>query len=247
MLKLFDCNCMIGRCSDIGTALQTANDLLSEMAHHNITKALVSHTFFWDFEIAFGNEMLLREVEGKPNLYPVITVCPWATNREMWSDETMAILRKQAFGIRLFPVRHHFDLSEANLGVVLQFGSTARLPVLIDYDQVNNFGGFKALLERYPDVPFILAKVGLEKNRYLYPLLSKHKNLHIEISLYREYRGVESLVEHFGPDQVLFGSCLPFLDAGASAFRVVYASLTQEDKTKLAYQNMERLIANVRS
>ena len=246
MLKLFDCNCMIGRCSDNGTALQTANDLLAEMAHHNITKALVSHAFFWDFEIAYGNEMLLREIAGKSGLYPVVTVCPWATSKEMWPEETITILRDKAFGIRLFPVRNRFDLSESNLNAVMPIVRAARLPVLIEFEQVNNFGGFQALLERYPYVPLILARVGVEKNRTLYPLLAKHKNLHVDISLYREHRGVEFLVQHFGADQILFGTGLPFLDAGASAFRVIYASLTPEDKEKLAYRNMERIIANVR-
>lgn len=247
MLTFFDCTCMIGRCSDRATSLPTTSELLLEMGHHNIGQALVSHAFSRDFEIEYGNEMLVRNVGERDNLYPVLTACPWVTNRVMWSDETQTLLRDKAFGMRLFPVRHRFDLSDSNLRAVMLIADAIQLPVLLDYDQINNTGGFKDLMERYPNVPFILSGVGVDNHRFIYPLLASHPNLHVETSLCREYRGLERLAEHFGVERILFGSGMPFLDTGASVFRVAYATLDQDDKEKLACRNLQAIISKVRN
>ena len=69
------------------------------------------------------------------------------------------------------------------------------------------------LMTRYPDVAFILTKVGVGKHHILYPMLSQHRNLFIDTSLYRDYRGVEALAQHAGADHLVFGTAMPLLDA----------------------------------
>ena len=72
-------------------------------------------------------------------------------------------------------------------------------------------------------------------------LLRKYPNLHIELSNMQANRAVETLVEVDGAKQILFGTGLPKMSAGAARAFIDYAMISDEDKQNIAGGNLARL------
>jgi predicted TIM-barrel fold metal-dependent hydrolase len=246
MLKFFDCNCMIGRVGNKSLPFHGAGELREEMKYYNIEKALVFHSLAWQTDPMYGNELLLKEIKGMDNLYPVAVAGAWETSRKAVSDELLKFAGEKAYGIKLFPATHEYELCDENLGELMKLADRAHLPVIMDYEQMKGVGGLKELLAAYPGVTFILSDLGYGFNKIIYPMLGRYGNFCIEISLYRTYLGIEEIVENYGAERVLFGSYMPLHDAGAAECRIIYSGLKEEDKEKIAHGNMERIISRVR-
>ena len=73
-------------------------------------------------------------------------------------------------------------------------------------------------------------------------LLSRHKNIYLELSQYHYLDAIEDLVSTHGPEQLLFGTNLPKQDPGQSIAQLNYADISQNDKELIAGKNLENLI-----
>lgn len=101
------------------------------------------------------------------------------------------------------------------------------------------------LAEKYSDIPLIITRMLGDGARYRYmvnQLLSRHKNIYIELSQYHYLDAIEDLVSTHGPEQLLFGTNLPKQDPGQSIAQLNYADISQNDKELIAGKNLENLI-----
>lgn len=242
MLKFFDCNCMIGGLAGVQLPFRGVGELVKEMRHLSIARALVFHA---PYGAASENELLLEALRGKRHLHPVASAVPWETSRERLTARTREILETRACGLRLFPATERFDFSSAQLSDIMAIVARRRLPVMADADQVG-FGALAQMLKAFPKVPFILAKVGVGNNRYLYELLDGYANLFVETSLLRACHALEDIAARFGAKRILFGTYLPLLDGGATVARVIYSGLSRHEKEQVAFGNLEDILAKIR-
>jgi predicted TIM-barrel fold metal-dependent hydrolase len=115
------------------------------------------------------------------------------------------------------------------------------LPTFIDLDQTD-FEAVAAVCQQYSLLPLVLLRVGYRTCRYLYPLLEKHPNLHLDISLFQAHGAIEEVCERFGPDRLLFATGLPVVAPGPAIAQVTYADISEEQKSLLAGGNLSRLL-----
>ncbi|HLP18225.1 MAG TPA: amidohydrolase family protein, partial [Bacteroidota bacterium] len=113
-----------------------------------------------------------------------------------------------------------------------------------------NFGSeIDDLASRYPNIMFILAHSGgsFKDARVAIEAALKHKNIALEITLTSVTHGIiEFMVKHVGAERVLFGTDQPMRDPIPQFGWVTYAHLSQEDKTKILGQNMQKIIRRVK-
>jgi predicted TIM-barrel fold metal-dependent hydrolase len=98
------------------------------------------------------------------------------------------------------------------------------------------------LLGNFPRLQVLLLETGYRADRYLFPLFKQNPNLYIDTSTYVAHRQLESLVEKFGPDRLLFGSRLPLYTAGAALAVLASARISEQAKLSIAGGTLRRLL-----
>jgi predicted TIM-barrel fold metal-dependent hydrolase len=98
------------------------------------------------------------------------------------------------------------------------------------------------LLENFPRLRVLLLETGYRADRYLFPLCKQRPNLYIDTSTYVAHRQLESFVENFGPEHLVFGSRLPLYAAGAALAVLATARISDEARLSIAGGTLRRLL-----
>jgi hypothetical protein len=253
-LLLFDGNCQLGP-SDftVSGAPTSVAQLTAEMDHRGIAEALVYHAAAGGYNPGVGNATLTAEISGTPRLHGCWVVFPHHTG-EMPAPDLLveSALAAGIRAVRMFPVRHRFLLTDWSAGELLEKLNAHRLPLFLDYERTHwgenvvDYGSVFRICKDFPSLPVILAREGIGSARYLYPLLEKFDNLHIEISYYQPPCGLEDISRRFGAKHLLFGTGLPTYEAGPVISMLLCSEISSEQKQMVAGDNLRRLLSAVR-
>jgi len=216
----------------------------SVLVKSKVKKALVYHSLSIEYHPVEGNSKLLEEIAGDSFFIPVWVVMPDRTGEfPSCGDLKRQIIKNGIKALRLAPSATglNYSLSEWSLGRTYRLAQELKLPLMIDSDQVG-WDDLYDLLTRHEGMNIILTKVGYRSARYLYPILDDCKNLHIDISMYKNHMGIEHLCEHFGSGRLLYGTAMPMYSPGCAKAMVLNADITDADKRNIARDNIMRLI-----
>ena len=104
------------------------------------------------------------------------------------------------------------------------------------------------LAENFPDATIVFPHLGGNRDDIFarIALVAKHKNTHIDLSGSGIERvGIlERAVKEIGSDRVLYGSDFTINEPAAVLARVRNAFLTPQDREKILFRNVQRLLAN---
>jgi hypothetical protein len=247
-LSLFDANCMLGRivAPKAGFPL-SVGELLDVMEDFEIAEALVYHATSKEYHPAQGNRILLDEIAGTARLHPMWVVMPSQTG-EFPPEETLLeeMLSRGVKAARVFPHpdHHNFPLTDWASQKLLRSLESRRVPLFVDQELID-WGTVHDLSAEYPRLPLVLTNVGYRVNRFLFPLCERFGNLHIELSMYCGHRGIEDLAGRFGAERLLFGTRLPYFTPGSAIGMLSYARISEQDKRRIAGDNLRGLLAKV--
>jgi predicted TIM-barrel fold metal-dependent hydrolase len=248
-LRFFDCSCSIGRTgAPILLDIPDAAGLEREMRQAGVEEALVYHTAARDAHPPLGNARLAEELRGHPALHPVWVLLPHHTGEMSRPAELRKELRAAGVkAVRLYPGRahHSFSLAEWCCGELLAALEDAALPLLVDIEAVS-WEDAAEILGRHPGLPLIAANCSYRHDRYIYPLLEKHPNLHVELSRFLGAGEIEDVVRRFGTRPLLFGTNMPVYTGTAAVARLTYADLEWSAKEEIAGGNLRRLLGGIR-
>lgn len=136
--------------------------------------------------------------------------------------------------LRVFQIEGLAELLAAN-----------HVPLMLDFHDRNEVGSreLSELLSLWPELPLILSFPKLEsEDRLLYCLLERHRNLRVSLSGYQLLGGIEKLVKLFGARVPLFGSNYPHFTPLQGMLQVIYSEISDEDKKRVAGDNMRELL-----
>jgi hypothetical protein len=244
-VPFFDCNARIGRCSTPRPEQFTdVGGLLDEMDQAGIERALVHHAWSVEWDPQMGNQALLSELSGQTRLRPCFVPLPPATGEVPPPRDFASQVRDAGGAVRLFPKEHQYLLNDVTVGHMLDVFSAERLLVLIDIGQTS-WGELAELLRRHPALSVLVLGLYYRVDRYLYPLLERFGNLHVESGTYGVHRGIEAVCGRFGAERLVFGTDLPVHEAGGPIAMVTYAEIPDEGKQLIAGGNLRRLRGEV--
>lgn len=247
-LKFFDANCMIGRrVKKQSWEFDCIGNLQEEMTYFNIQEALVYHAVSREYDPGYGNDLLLKEIDGVANLHGVWVLTPDVQWHEADLHGFMKdMIHKGIKAVKLFPKTHGFILNHRTCGYLLEILQWHNVPVLIDLGETS-WKEIDEIITRYPNIPFIVTQLSLwGDDRYFYPLLRDFKNIYIETSQYNIMGGLEAIRDKFGVDQLIFGTGLPVYAAGAPISLLLYSELFPDEKARIAYTNLKTLLERVK-
>jgi predicted TIM-barrel fold metal-dependent hydrolase len=154
--------------------------------------------------------------------------------------------------VRMFPLRHRFTISDWSTGNLLGKLEEHRVLLFLDYERTHwvqkvvDYESVSRICRDFPGIPLVLVREGIGSARYLYPLLEKFDNLHLEISYYQSPCGLEDISRKFGVRHLLFGSGLPTYEAGAAIAMLLCSELSSAEKQMVAGDNLRNLLTAVR-
>ena len=263
-IEFFDCNTMIGRRIQRNPLeFKTVEDLIREMDHLAIARALVYHSQAKEYSPSIGNEQLLREIATHPRLHPCWVVMPGYTD-EMEKPERLvpAMIGKSVRAVRMFPSPpspppeftlqlHRYALIETVCGELLETLEAYAVPLFLEAQTFLAFPlvsweSIEWILRSYPKLPLVVGGIRQRDNRTIYPLLDRFERLHLDISIYAVHRGLEDLVKRFGAERMIFGSGLPVFAGSGTVVQLMYAEIEDSHKQLIAGGNLERLLRGVK-
>lgn len=232
---LWDINVRVGPSGIHGeVAFETPSALLEEMDRYFIRTAVAAHQTGVEYDAEMGNR-LLSEINS-PRLIPAWTALP---NRE--SLDTL--MRRQPKAVRLTPGtwNHNFPLTRWGAGDLLELLQSHQVLTLVAREDLP-WNTLVELLENFARLPLVLLDVGYRSDRYLFPLLERFPSLHFDSATYLAHRQLESFVERFGSERVLFGSRLPFFTPASSLAVLATSRISDSARTAIAGGNLRRLL-----
>lgn len=242
----------IGR-KDVETEYST-EALLAEMEWCGIHGALVSHGAGKEYDPAYGNRMLLRELAKSSRLLGVWSVMPHQTGEMPAPKDILAEMKDHGIrAAKMYPRFQHYFFDEYTCGPLLAELEDHQIPLLLDGGhtygpdvlELSNqvlLTELDSMLTLHPQLPVLLQGARWDASRYLIALMSKHANLHLEFSSHQGNRVLEDFVARFGARRLLFGSGALAKSPGAAKALIDYSVLSHEVKALIAGGNLARLL-----
>ncbi len=240
--RWIDCNARIGRWSNPQPEQFTeAEGLLAEWNRVGIDGGLVYHAWAWEWSPGRGNAKLLEEIAGDPRLRPCLVAIPPATREMEPPAEFAARVRELGGAVRIFPAMHNWRVTDWCAGALFEALADRGVPVLVDINEVG-WDGIAGMLEAHPGMPVIVLNFYYRCDRFIFPLMERHEDLHLEANTYGVFEGIEMVCGRFGAERLVFGTNLPELEAGGPMALIAYADISDEDKQKIAGGNLLHLL-----
>mgnify|MGYP005837823005 CR=1 FL=1 len=253
-LNLFDAHSYLGRFTRYqeGYFCEKA-DLLVEMNHFGIAEALVIDTLSRELDPRAGNPRVVETCAGEERLHPAWALAPPVQSLPYPLDELP--VQMAGAGVRavwLFPGHLHFTLADWNLHPILEVLEQERVPLFVDPSplliggtrDLTDWGAMVQLCRDHPDLPVVTTEARMYwPTRQSLSALAAAPNLHIELSPFWLYQGIEFVCREFGAQRLLFGTRLPVREAGGTIAQLQYAEISDGERRAIAGDNLRRLMA----
>ena len=242
-----DVNCMIGRGMGVSYKFETAQELSGYLKKYHISKAVVSSFMSLNWNLKDGNSRLFDETGKIKNLIPCPILSPHLGTSELPpAPELIKMLRRHRItAIKAYPAKGHYLLDKFYAGKLLEILNEFRIPLLMDWDQVDK-SSLPEVAAEFPNIPFILLFAGFLESRMMYPLIEKRKNIFFDTSRFADYKILEEIVRLFGAERLLFGSGMPCFNPGPPITLICLSDISDKDKKSILSGNWKRLEGGVK-
>jgi len=194
-----------------------------------------------------GNAQTVYAAEKYPGRYYGYNTCNinYPEDLEQWRSWFEKY--PQVFvGIKPYWPYQKYSLLDERLAPWLEYADARRLLLLLHTTSDAILDEAEQLCPRYPGITFLLAHTGSDYHNaeHCVRVAKACPNVVLEITFTSVTRGlIEYLVDEVGAERVLYGSDLPMRDPAPQLGWVAYAEIAREDKEKILYKNVKRLMA----
>jgi hypothetical protein len=230
--NVFDANVRLGRSGVYGELALETDDLLKEMDRFGIQRALVCHFAAEEYNAEEGNNLLASECHER--LVPAWAALP-EQPQELVKRHPVAV--RLSYGVK----KHNFSWAPWCSGELYEYLQEHSVLTLMAREDIE-WDSLARLLGDFPRLQVLLLETGYRAERFLFPLFERHPNLHIDTSTYVAHRQLESFVDKFGPERLVFGSRLPLYEAGAALGVLATARISDEARLSIAGGTLRRLL-----
>jgi len=261
-MKFFDANCTIGKPQQkIPYVYETPEDLLKSMDHLGIEKTVVSSfkdqygiSGWTDF--ADKKEFLKSLSNYKDRLVPCLSlklagITPEYDDKEyidellgegitafkFYTEKNTALLPWCFDRIAEQLIKHKASLFYNILPDGAPLSHLAASP--------ENWNHLFNITKTHPELKVILFSPKLPVQLHYCINLMRHcDNVSLDISGFQYWRCLELLTQKFGAEKLIFGSYAPYFEQAQFMLEIVYADISNEDKEKIAWKNVDSIIGD---
>ena len=246
-VKLFNVNAHVGSGRYAKPVFPELRDLLAHMDYLQVERALVWQTEARDFNPLHGNSLLLESLKNNPDLAERIIPALVVTPETLWQKGGIqqictAFDAGLTKALRIFPNTNRFRL--AYLDELLEHVSDYRPAIFTDIGEIQecDFHQVVEFAQKHPKANLVITQVMWGNQADVFYMMSKCKNIYLDISWLHVNYGIEKVIEHFGADRILFG--LGFKSHnGAAIAALSHAQIDDATRELVSHQNTERILA----
>lgn len=102
-------------------------------------------------------------------------------------------------------------------------------------------------MKAFPKLTVILTHSHIWPNdRYLRPFVAEYPNVYLDLAYCITDGGIESFVEEYGAERLLYGSGFPYCYFGGNMLMIKHADISESDKLAISSGNLTRIIEGVK-
>lgn len=219
------------------------SDVLAEMDHCSISGALVASTLSVQYDLMYSNLELSSWVKPHRHLFPIWNVMPHQTGEFPEPRKLDALMRSHDVrAVSLHPTANAWDWFADHSQALLDWLERKRILTIILREEFGAWSDLDRFLGMHPRLPVLLTAAWWSEQRFVLPLLAKHRNLHLSFDRFQINYGIEDLVGQGHEDQLVFASDAPRMSMGAHRCYVDYAEVPFRTRQKIAAGNLIRLL-----
>jgi len=251
---IFDGNAFLGEWPFRRLAHNTGEGLLRLMDKTGVDKAAVSSLFALFYkDCATANRRLREEIKGRGDrLIPVGTINPAFPG---WEDDLKECVESLgARAIKLFPAYHDYKFNEdACANAVLRITHHG-LPVILSHMfedprvhhwlltmRVPEAQEVAEFLKKFPGGRIVLASCTFPVAAQIVKLAGESRFCVETSKLEGPVQCVQRLVEMIGPERVLLGTAMPFMNPSGALMAAQQPEISWEAKAAILGGNAERI------
>ena len=245
--RVVDVHGHLGLCPNFHIPDHSADAMVARMDRIGTDRlAISSHTALYS-DFGAGNDETAAAVAAFPRrLIGAVVLNPHYPD-EIGAELDRCLDHGGFAMIKLHSSLHKFRLDAEQCEPVWREAERRGLPVLVHSWQGSADCGADAcdrVATAHPEVRLILGH-SLAPDGYAEAcdLAKKHPCLHLDTATSQVNCGqVAFMVERIGPDKILFGSDMPFLDPAPQLAKVVFAGISDADKRQILGENAGRVL-----
>lgn len=242
-MKIIDMNMSIGGRDSTGREMDL-NYLLELMEDYRIDHAVCYHQHAL-LDPKDGNTKMAALAEQTGGKLSVCAVLDPILGADNIPGEGTLKERLEGFRpvcLRVFPTVVRIPFHPFYWEEILDAANTLVLPLIVDYEYNDEFFcNIPDILDRYPNVKFILLRQGCCQGRRIFPLLQKRNNVYFTIERMLDNQQIEEIEEKCGCDRLLFGSGYPERPVTGALGLVMYANIAEENRERILHKNWEAM------
>jgi len=245
--EIIDCHGHMGYWHNFNIPARTATDMVRLMDRAGIRSIVAGGHAGIGPDFRLGNDEVLagmREFPGRIHGYCCVN--PHYPACEM-RDELSRCFDAGMIAVKIHPSMHGYPVDGEGYRPAWEFANE-RGCCLLSHTCVGDgncgIGMFEKPARDFPNVNVILGHSGFgyEGARQCIELASKCPNVYLDITASTFYTGlVERMVKGVGPERVLFGTDLPFIDCRGQVGRMAFSDLDAEQLELILGANARRL------
>lgn len=237
-MAVIDAHAHIGVFESWAGVSATADQLLEQMDKFEVEKAAV---------FGLDNDLVRRAVDSHPGRL-VGYVWPNPHDPGALNLVRKAVEEWGFMGVKLHPLLHAFLPTDDEVGPIVEFMASRRLPVAIHsgHPPFSLPWSIGELAEKYPRARIVMLHMGHAHGVYIKAAIDTAKkfgNITLETSGVSMHSKIREAVERVGEDRVVFGSDYPFHDYSVELQKVRVSGLDDRLQRKVLHDNAERLLS----
>lgn len=219
------------------------SEVLAEMDHCSISGALVASTMSVHYDLMHSNMELAGWLAPYAHLFPIWNAMPWHTGEFPPPRLLQPLLRRSRVrALTIYPKTNAWEWESDHGQEFLAWLERTGLLTIVSRTEFVQYLELDRMLTRHPNLRVLLTGAVWTEQRYVLPLLKKHRNLHISFDKFQIHCGVEELVALGHENQLVFASNAPVMSMGAHRCYVDYAQVSARARMKIASGNLVRLL-----
>ena len=238
MPSIIDVNTIFGPLPEAAADL-SVDDLTALMRRHSVDACCTLSTIGVLLDHRMGNAATKTACAEDPRFIPVATMNPQA----FYGGEGPHLhFRADGFRLaRFFPGTQGWVPDYEPFIALVRALEAEGLPIMVDVSRPGEATRLVQCLGVDP-APLILAGVDEDTLAEAVVLMRAHPNLFVETSHLLALGAIRHVVEHVGPDRILFGSGAPARPMAGALAAVRHSGVTQEDESRILGGNAARIL-----
>lgn len=244
---LIDANMMLGGTYMLPHGISESHASLV-LQYYGIGQAIVYHAEARNYDVISGNRRLIDFTNAHKDFLPCLVLSPGYKSQTGSFDNAAQMIKENYIKfIRIFPSVHGYAFESGLTDELFCFAEENKVVMMLDMQETFSYDGhpakyFEELCRKHAGLPVILTRCVHRKKYSIGYYLENLSNVYIDPSIMNNWLFYEETVMKYGSERLVWGSSMPFNNAGCSVSMLAYADISSEDRKRISGQNILDLL-----